>query len=88
MPLSLKNSDITRKATKNELKRWVRHHVPVRGDRILWGRALTGDMRRRGGAQAVGGGGGPGAPGLATSPDRRGGGLEEHRMLARGETGG
>ena len=35
------------KSVKKDLKAWVKHHVAVRGDRILWGQPLTGDMRRR-----------------------------------------
>ena len=44
MPDALRRKDVKVKATKTELKLWVKHHVPVRGDRILWGRPLTGDM--------------------------------------------
>ena len=47
MPDSLRRRDVKLKATQKELKQWVKHHVPVRGDRILWGRPLTGDMRRK-----------------------------------------
>ena len=47
MPQHLKHKDITLKSTKKELKVWVKHHIPVRGDRILWGKPLSGDMRRK-----------------------------------------
>ena len=47
MPDAFRRKDVKVKATKTELKQWIKHHVPVRGDRILWGRPLTGDMRRR-----------------------------------------
>ena len=30
------------KASKLKLKEWIRHRVPVRGDRVLWGRRLGG----------------------------------------------
>ena len=41
MPQSLRNNDINLRSTKTELKRWVKHHIPVRGDQILWGKMLT-----------------------------------------------
>ena len=69
LPESIRNMDMTKKSSKNELKKWIRHHVPVRGDRILWGSPLTGDMRRRRGVNLDGG---PGGPGPAVSPVRRG----------------
>ena len=47
MPNKLSKRDVKLKATQKELKQWVKHHVPVRGDRILWGRPLTGEMMRR-----------------------------------------
>ena len=47
MPESLRSGNISLKAVKKELKAWVKHHIPVRGDRILWGRPLTGIMKRR-----------------------------------------
>ena len=60
MPDGLRRKDVNLKATKIELKEWVIHHVPVRGDRILWGKPLTGEMRRRTRAGTVeAGGGGP-----------------------------
>ena len=62
MPEALRRKDFNLKATKTELKQWVKHHIPVRGDRILWGRALSGEMRRRKrnpGVGEVGGGEGP-----------------------------
>ena len=47
MPCSLKQKDISLKSTKRDLKAWVKHHIPVRGDRILWGKPLSGDMKRK-----------------------------------------
>ena len=47
MPDSLRRKDVKVKATKTELKQQVKHHAPVRGDRILWVRPLTGEMKRR-----------------------------------------
>ena len=29
-------------ASKLKLKEWIKHRVPVRGDRILWGKPLVG----------------------------------------------
>ena len=34
------------KGTKRELKEWIRRTISVKGDRILWGQKLTGEMRR------------------------------------------
>ena len=47
MPDTVKSKDISMKAVKKELKAWVKHHIAVRGDRILWGQPLTGDMRKK-----------------------------------------
>ena len=47
MPETLREKDVTKKATKVELKRWVRDQVPVRGCRIMWGQKLSGDVGRR-----------------------------------------
>ena len=46
MPESLRTMDVTQKITKIWLKAWVRHHIPVRGDRTLWGKPLKGEVRR------------------------------------------
>ena len=56
MPEQLRSSDVSLKSTKEELKKWIKHHIAVRGDRILWGRLLTGDMRRIRRANGRGGG--------------------------------
>ena len=40
MPQRLQNLDPTKKGTKNELKKWVRDRVPVRGCRIMWGKKI------------------------------------------------
>ena len=47
LPVTLREKDPTRKATKDELKKWVRDQIPVRGCRIMWGQKLTGDVGRR-----------------------------------------
>ena len=39
--------DVSLKSTQKELKAWVKHHVPVRGDRILWGKPLFSDMKKK-----------------------------------------
>ena len=57
MPEELIEKNIALKSTKEELKKWIRATVPVKGDRILWGQKLTGDMRRnkkRGRSETVG----------------------------------
>ena len=46
MPPDLISNDITLRSTKTELKRWVKHHIPVRGDKILWGKKLTKEHMR------------------------------------------
>ena len=47
IPWDIKEGDIKKKATKEKLKRWIKHVIPVRGDRVLWGQQLTGDRRRQ-----------------------------------------
>ena len=47
LPEGLRMKDARLKTTQTELKQWIKHHVPVRGDRILWGKPLTGEMKRR-----------------------------------------
>ena len=47
LPTSLRESDGCLKSTKKELKAWVKHHLPVRGDRILWGKPLSNDMKKK-----------------------------------------
>ena len=66
-------SDINLRSKKTQLKWWVKHHVSVRGDKIMWGRSLTGEMRGR----RVNGGGGE-EPDPPESP-RVGNGEEEHQ---------
>ena len=85
MPETLREKDPTRKATKIELKKWVRDQIPVRGCRIMWGKKLTGEVRRnRRDDQGAGAGGdGPGGEIAAskgqpaTTPSE---GEEEHRV--------
>ena len=47
MPDELRKRDVKLKATQKELKQWVKHHVSLRGNQILGGRPLTGEMMRR-----------------------------------------
>ena len=47
MPKLIKEGDMTKKTPKEVLKKWIKQTIPVRGDRILWGRFLTRDQRRR-----------------------------------------
>ena len=47
MPDKLIKKNIKLKSSKEELKKWIRETVPVKGDRILWGQKLTGGMRRK-----------------------------------------
>ena len=47
MPESLREKDPTKRATKTELKKWVRDQIPVRGCRIMWGQKLTGEVKRK-----------------------------------------
>ena len=47
IPEHIKQEDMTKRTGREELKRWIKHTIPVRGDRVLWGRPLTGDQRRR-----------------------------------------
>ena len=42
MSEDLVNIDLELKASKDKLKDWIKHRVPVRGDRILWGRPMGG----------------------------------------------
>ena len=49
MPEQIKQGDMTKRKIKEELKLWIKHTIPVRGDQVLWGQKLTGNkMRRRG----------------------------------------
>ena len=43
MPQALRELDPKKKGTKNELEKWVRDQVPVRGCRIMWGKKLEGE---------------------------------------------
>ena len=47
MPEELVGKDIALHSTKTELKKWIRGSVHVKGDRILWGKKLTGEMERK-----------------------------------------
>ena len=59
LPEVLRRRDVKLKATQKELRQWVKHHVPVRGDRILWGKPLAGETRRRRSASVENGDEGP-----------------------------
>ena len=84
MTETLRSSDVTQKSTKTALKDWVKHHVPVRGDRILWGRPLVGEMRRRG---RTNGGGGDEGPDTQGSQDERETPQMERRLQLEGAVG-
>ena len=47
IPWDIKEGDIKKKPTKEKLKKWIKHVIPVRRDRVLWGQQLTGDRRRQ-----------------------------------------
>ena len=47
MPEQTRQGDMTKRRGKEDMKRWIKHTIPVRGDRVLWGQMLTGDQRRR-----------------------------------------
>ena len=40
--INLIDMDMKLGASKLKLKEWIKHRVPVRGDRILWGKPLVG----------------------------------------------
>ena len=65
MPVVIKEGDMTKKPQKENLKRWIKHTIPVRGDRILWGQPLTGAQRRRRAREDQG----PQDQGGGTAPD-------------------
>ena len=44
IPSSIKELDVKGEASKKELKLWVRRHIHVRGDRIIWGWPLQRDL--------------------------------------------
>ena len=46
LPWEIKEADMTKKPAREKLKKWIKHVISVRGDRILWGQPLTGDQRR------------------------------------------
>ena len=47
IPQDLRSNDNMLRSTKLELKRWVKHHIPVRGDRIMWGKKLIEEKRQK-----------------------------------------
>ena len=74
MPETLRKKDPTQKATKEELKKWVRDQVPVRGCRIMWGQKLAGDVGRR---RRITQGPGTGGPGPGRQEDAANSSAEE-----------
>ena len=44
IPSCIKDLDVNEEASKKELNLWVRRHIHVRGDRIIWGRPLQRDL--------------------------------------------
>ena len=40
IPVRIKELDVEGEASKKELKMWIRRHIHIRGDRIIWGRPL------------------------------------------------
>ena len=55
------NMDTTTKQSKESLKSWIKHRVPVRGDKVFWGKLVTPE-RGLGGHQGGGQGGGNNEP--------------------------
>ena len=41
IPTNIKDLDVKGEASKKELKIWVRRHIHIRGDQIIWGRPLN-----------------------------------------------
>ena len=44
IPDRIKNLDIAGEASKKELKMWVKRHIHVRGDRIIWGSPIDREL--------------------------------------------
>ena len=44
IPSSIKELDIEIEASKKEINMWVRRHIHVKGDRIIWGRPRERDL--------------------------------------------
>ena len=40
MPAYMLDMDISLKSSKEKLKAWIKHRVPPRGDKVLWGKLL------------------------------------------------
>ena len=74
MPEDMMNMDLNLKISKLKLKEWIKHRVPVRGDRILWGKSL---VRRVAQKAEQGGEGGPRGEGGTNIED-------QSRLLPRG----
>ena len=54
IPEQTRQGDMTKRKTKEELKRWIKHTIPVQGDQVLWGQKLTVNQRRRRGKEDQG----------------------------------
>ena len=61
MTTDMLNIDTTRKHGKDKLKAWIKHRVGVRGDKVFWGKLMTG-AGGLGGQQGGGHGGDRGPP--------------------------
>ena len=57
MPESMLKMDLSFKSSKQSLKAWIKHRVPPRGDKVLWGKPLGVERGQRGGPGGQGGGG-------------------------------
>ena len=76
MPASMLNMDLKQKSSKKILKTWIKHRVPVRGDKVLWGKLLPGlDLLEVG----------PGRPGLGPDGRRRPDGGQHEDAGTEGE---
>ena len=40
MPASMREMDFSLRSSKKALKSWIKHRVPVRGDKVLWGKPM------------------------------------------------
>ena len=93
MPQDLRSNDTTLRSTKTELKRWVKHHIPVRGDRILWGKKLSEEhiRRRANEAEESEEPDPPDSPEVEEEEDQHQAGIQEsinREEIRRGETAG
>ena len=73
MPNNMLEMDLSLKSSKEHLKAWIKHRVPPRGDKILWGKLQRGAGVEVGGQGGHGGGQG----GRGRGQGGRGGGQED-----------